>query len=84
MVSGNQEDKSSELDIFLIGEGFHLDKMPFQTVSDQEIPERLCAGPQRMRRCAVQFGELTQTQTLQLEEFIRNHIIKPLNPLEQD
>jgi hypothetical protein len=75
MVSGNQEDKSSELDIFLIGDGFHLDKVPFQTVSDQEIPERLCAGSQTMRRCAVQFGELTQMQTLQLEEFIRNHII---------
>jgi len=77
MVCGSQEDKSSELDIFLIGDGFHLDKVPFQTVWDQEIRERSCAGSQRMRRCAVQFEELTQMQTLQLEEFIRDHIIEP-------
>lgn len=75
MVSGSQEDASSELDIFLIGEGFHLDKVPFQTVSDEGIPERLSPGSQKMRRCGVQFGELTQMQILKLKEFILNHTV---------
>jgi len=75
MVSGSQEDVSSELDIFLIGDSFHLDKVAFQTVSDEEIPERLSSSAQKMRRCAVQFGELTQMQILKLEEFILNHTV---------
>jgi hypothetical protein len=75
MISGGQEDASSELDIFLIGDGFHLDKVPFQTVSDEGIPERLSPGSQKMRRCGVQFGELTQMQILKLKEFILNHTV---------
>jgi hypothetical protein len=75
MVSGSHEDESYEMDIFLIGDGFHLDKVPFKTVSDQKMPKRLCPGPQTMRRCCVQFGELTQTQALKLEEFILKHTI---------
>ena len=75
MVSGSQEDASSELDIFLIGDGFHLDKVPFQTVSDEGIPERLSPGSQKVRRCGVQFGELTQMQILKLKEFILNHTV---------
>ena len=75
MISGSQEDTSSELDIFLIGDGFHLDKVPFQTVSDEGIPERLSPGSQKMRRCGLQFGELTQMQILKLKEFILNHTV---------
>ena len=75
MVSGSQEDASSELDIFLIGDSFHLDKVPFQTVSDEQIPETLSPGSQKMRRCGVQFEELTQVQVLKLEEFILNHTV---------
>lgn len=75
MVSDRQEGASFELDIFLIGNSFHLDKVPFQIVSDEKIPERLSPGTQRMRRCGVQFGELTQMQILRLEEFILNHIV---------
>ncbi len=75
MVSGSHEGESSEMDIFLIGDGFYLDKVPFKTVSDQGMPKRLSPGPQAMRRCGVQFGELTQTQALKLEEFILKHTI---------
>ncbi len=75
MVSDSQEQESSELDIFLIGDDFHLDKVPFKMVSDQEIPERLCPGSLKMRRCAVQFGELTQRQIFQLEDFILSYTV---------
>jgi hypothetical protein len=75
MASNGQEEASSELDIFLIGDSFHLDKVPFQIVSDEAIPERLAPGPQKMRRCSVQFGSLTHIQILKLEEFILNHTV---------
>jgi c-di-GMP-binding flagellar brake protein YcgR len=75
LVSGSHESESFEMDIFLIGDGFHLDKVPFKTVFDQEIPKSLCPGPQTMRRCGVKFGELTQTQAHKLENFILKHTI---------
>jgi hypothetical protein len=75
VVSGSEEDASSDLDIFLIGDSFHLDKVPFETVSDEEIPRRSSPGSQVIRRCGVQFGELTQMQILKLEEFILNHTV---------
>jgi hypothetical protein len=76
LVSDSYGEASSELDIFLIGDDFHLDKLPFKTVSDQEIPERLSLGSRSMRRCAVQFGKLTQVQALKLEEFILKHTVE--------
>ena len=75
IFSGSEEEASSELDIFLIGDSFHLDKVPFQIVSDEEIPGKSALGPQKMRRCSVQFGALTQMQILKLEEFILNHTV---------
>ena len=75
LASESEEDASSELDIFLIGDDFHLDKLPFKTVSDEEIPEKLSPGSQTMRRCGVQFGKLTQIQAIKLEEFILKHTI---------
>jgi hypothetical protein len=74
-VSDSQAHESFELDIFLIGDDFHLDKVPFKIVSDQKIPESLCPGSLKMRRCAVQFGELTQKQLRQLEDFILSYTV---------
>ena len=75
MVSDSQGGVSPELDVFLIGDSFHLDRVPFRIVSDEGIPERLSPGTQEMRRCGVEFGELTQMQILKLQEFILNHTV---------
>ena len=75
IVSDGQAHEGSELDIFLIGDDFHLDKVPFKIVSDQKIPERLSPGSLKMRRCAVQFGDLTQKQMLKLEDFILSYTV---------
>ena len=75
MVTESQEDASNELDIFLIGNAFHLDRIPLKTISDLTIAERSSPRSLAIRRCGVQFGELTQDQKLQLDLFIQHHIV---------
>ena len=71
----------SYLDIHLTEGGLSLGKIPFETVSDYDIPNPLLRkvvdpiplNHKAMRRCGVQFGELTPDQKSQLEELIQNH-----------
>lgn len=74
MASEEPSDGSFELEIFLAGRPFYLYKVPYETISDYEtkgIPLSSIA----MRRCGVQFGELTPNQRSQLEYFVQNHTI---------
>lgn len=71
-VSGDQTNGSSELDIFLVGDGFYLEKVPFKAISDLKLAKKKFNGSIPMRRFGVQFGELKQSQISQLEYFIRN------------
>ncbi|UCD87623.1 MAG: hypothetical protein JSV01_07720 [Desulfobacterales bacterium] len=66
----------SELDIILLDRDFHLEKVPCESQRDWEI-YKVHAGSRAitMRQCAVRFGELTQSQMLQLEHFIKNHTV---------
>ncbi|MEJ2690111.1 MAG: PilZ domain-containing protein [Deltaproteobacteria bacterium] len=52
-------------------ENIYLDKIPIRIVSDCPLDES-CKD---LRRCGVQFGELTPTQKAQLEYFIQKHTI---------
>jgi hypothetical protein len=61
----------SELHIFLAGNAY-VYKVPFKTICDQEA-EQVPSSFLTMRRCGVQFGELTQSQIAQLEYFIQNY-----------
>ena len=72
-VTGTQANGAVELDIFLTGDGFCLEKMPFKTVSDRKVSKKFSNGFLPMRRCGVQFGELTGIQITQLDYFIQNH-----------
>jgi hypothetical protein len=60
------------LDIFLTGGDFYLSYLPFKAVSDSEIPNNT-AGYAPIRRCRVQFGDLTEIQLSHLEHLIENH-----------
>jgi hypothetical protein len=73
VVTGNRENKAFEVDIFLVGDGFYLEKVPIKTISDIKLPKKFSNGPLPMRRCGVKFGELTQNQITQLEYFIKNY-----------
>lgn len=52
-------------------EELFLDKIPIRIVSDCPLDE----STRDLRRCGVQFGELTPSQKAQLEYFIQEHTI---------
>ena len=52
-------------------ENFRLDKIPIRIVSDCALDE----SSQNLRRCGVQFGELTPSQKALLEYFIQKHTV---------
>ena len=75
IADGDQLNVSRELEIYLANNGFHLKKVPFNTISDFELPNEFPLSSIIMRRRGMQFGELLQTQVSQLEYFIQNHTV---------
>ena len=72
MADGKPPGQSSILDIFLVGRNFHLRDLPFRTISDV-ISDRIPFSSAKMRKCTVQFGDLTAYQSGRLKYFIQNH-----------
>ncbi len=69
-----QSKMESELDIAKTNSAFSLRNVPCKTLSDFEvldIPSNLLS----IRRCSVQFRDLTQHQISKLEYFIHNHTV---------
>ncbi|NVM20993.1 MAG: PilZ domain-containing protein [Desulfobacterales bacterium] len=64
---------SSELGILFHEQKFHLDRVPFKTVSDFEMARKTAHSPVAIRRCGVRFVGLTHEQKFELEHFIRNY-----------
>lgn len=69
-----QDDTSYELSILLAEDSFHLTKIPFRTVWDMEANE-VPFSSLSMRRCGVEFGDLTNTQVSNMEYFMQNHTL---------
>lgn len=68
----------SELNVFMIDDDFHVNKIPFETVSDYEV---MSEGPLafiRARQSSLRFGELTSSQRSLIEYFIQNHTLGEL------
>ncbi|PKN64582.1 MAG: hypothetical protein CVU57_14310 [Deltaproteobacteria bacterium HGW-Deltaproteobacteria-15] len=59
----------SELEIVTRDASFSLEKVPFQTVSDIELKDRV-GNNFKLNRCGVKFGSLTQPQAARLEGFL--------------
>jgi c-di-GMP-binding flagellar brake protein YcgR len=64
--------KSAELGIFSAQNDFYLYRVPCEVVSDRKLYEHH-PSPISMRRCGVQFRNLTQRQVSQLQDFIQSH-----------
>jgi len=64
---------SCDLGISLANIGFYLGKLAFRAISDFEIGNEVAYNLTTIRRCGVEFGELTLNQISELECFIRNH-----------
>ncbi len=61
----------SQLNILLTDGSFCLEKVPFETVWDSAVPDEFSFGPITLRHSGVKFGELTHSQKVDLEYFIR-------------
>lgn len=65
--------QSDCLDIYSAEEQFYLKKVRFKAVSDLELPRELSWSPITMRRCGIEFDNLTTTQLSQVENFLMHH-----------
>ena len=72
-VGNSKPSSGSYADIFMLEGDLFLAKLPIKIISDVEIVEKAPSSSVTTRRCGVQFGELTQSQTGQLEYFIQDH-----------
>jgi hypothetical protein len=74
-VSGEQpSNMPNELDITMANGTCRLRNVPCKIISDFET-EYVHLVPLSIRRCGVQFGDLTPDQISQLEYFIHNHTV---------
>jgi hypothetical protein len=70
----------SALDIFLTGNGFYLARIPCKVVYDTQVikDEGKFQYLIEIRRCGVQFGELTPDAADQLAVFLTNYAKQPV------
>jgi len=71
-------DGLNELDVFMIDDDFHVNKIPFEAVSDFEMTNEGTLAFMRTRQSGLRFGELTPAQRSRLEYFIQNHTLGEL------
>ena len=64
-----------KLDILFAQDAFYLGKMLFKPVFDYAVDSEVPVDSFTIRRCGVQFGELTAYQKSRLEFFINNHTL---------
>lgn len=75
VFTGTHSNGSFEMDIFLAGNGFYLERVPIRTVSDFKMTKKIPMSSIPVRRCSVQFGELTPFQITQINHFLHNYTL---------
>jgi len=66
---------SAELSILMTDGSFCFEKVPFKTIWDSAMPREFSFGAITLRHCGVQFGNLTHSQRVDLEYFIRSYTL---------
>jgi hypothetical protein len=69
---GSEEPSNGELSIFVAEGDFYVGQIPFKTISDFEIPGKTPSTSVTLRRSGVQFGQLSDHQTSQLEHLLHS------------
>ena len=62
--------RSLEVNLFYIGEGHFLTKLPSKAIYDFKIDSKTPNNELTIRRCGVQFAELTDNQMSLIKDFI--------------
>ena len=68
-----QSNRPYKLRILLADGSFSISKIQARTISDFEIEKTFSFGSIPIKRCGVQFGDLTPSQLYLLEHFIQNY-----------
>jgi len=68
-----------KMDILFAQNAFYLDRLLFKPIFDIEINAEIPLNSFTIRQCGVQFGELNHQQRSQLEYFICNYTLNPVN-----
>ncbi len=68
--SSLEKQSSSELTILISSPRFCLDRIPYRTVADFEMPAEFSFSSIRIRRRCVKFGQLNERQHHAIEELI--------------
>ena len=74
-VDREEPPNGTDIDIFMIGHGFCLGRAPVKSVSDVEVVRGMPDHSITIRRCGVEFGELTPDQKSELQSFVQNHAL---------
>jgi hypothetical protein len=72
LITNGEKSKSPELDIFIAGSEFYLERLPIKGISESRMPRNPSGSSLPVRRFSVQFGELEGFHISQLNHFIRN------------
>ncbi len=73
-----------KLDILYAQDTFYLGKLLFKPVYDYVLDTEVPVNSFAIRRCGVQFGELTAHQKSRLEFFIQNYTLAQKDIFEDD
>jgi len=73
VASKGQTNGSAVLNILTTDRRFCLEKVPAKIIRDSAMPDEFSFHAITLRHCAVKFGELTPSQKLGLEHFIRSN-----------
>jgi hypothetical protein len=64
-----------KMDILFAQDAFYLDRLLFKPIFNVEIATDIPLNSFTIRKCGIQFGELSSRQHSRLEYFIRNHTL---------
>jgi len=75
LANEKQSEGSYKAYIFKTDNDFFIENLLFNTISDVHIDLEIPSGTVSKRQCRGQFGELTQSQMLQLDYFIKDYTV---------
>ncbi len=67
---GKRLKESNEVDLFISDAGFYIDQIPVKTISDHKLVSKFLFSSKTVWQRSLQFGDLTDDQKSQLDEFL--------------
>ena len=78
-----QENCQPEKSIFLSSLGYYVGELPFKTIEDVEITNYPSFSSMKLRKRRVQFDELNLKQLFDLDYYLRNNVMEPVEKNSQ-